>query len=141
MSLTPFLNKRKALFRRGNADRWIWFVWQQGWDLLWVNHRSSTVTKLLTFQQIKNHHFYIENLAKDNSGNLIDAFESTLGYVQNDFIPRLAQNLDQRNTFTLVQFSGVSQLEAAYVPNSNGEAGSGLAHYKVEIPTHTQPVQ
>ena len=49
----------------------------------------------------------------------------------------MSQALNSRNTFTLVQFSGVSQLEGAYVPGSNGDAGSGLKHYNIEVPTQT----
>ena len=52
-------------------------------------------------------------------------------------MPKVRQNLAQRNTFTLIQFSGVSQKEASYVPGSNGDAGAGLEHYRVEVPTQT----
>jgi len=77
------------------------------------------------------------NKAKDTSGALVEAFPSTLEYIQNNFVPKMSQALNNRNTFTLVQFSGVSQLEGAYVPGSNGDAGSGLKHYNVEVPTQT----
>jgi len=77
------------------------------------------------------------NKAKDTSGAMIEAFPSTLEYIQNNFVPQMSQMLSNRNTFTLVQFSGVSQLEGAYVPGSNGDAGSGLKHYNVEVAPQT----
>ena len=68
---------------------------------------------------------------------MIEAFPSTLEYIQNNFVPKMSQVLSNRNTFSLVQFSGVSQLEGAYVPGNNGDAGSGLKHYNVEVAPQT----
>ena len=79
----------------------------------------------------------VYNLAKDTSGAIVEAFPSTLEYIQSEFVPKVKQSLAQRNTFTLIQFSGVSQKEGSYVPGSNGDAGAGLQHYKVEVPTQT----
>ena len=81
--------------------------------------------------------FTVNNLAKDTSGAVVQAFPSALEYIQSDFVPKLKQNLAQRNTFTLIQFSGESQREASYVPGSNGDAGDGVVHYRVEVPTQT----
>ena len=65
------------------------------------------------------------------------AFPSALEYIQSDFVPKIQESLTQRNTFTLIQFSGESQKEASYVPGSNGDAGDGVVHYRVEVPTQT----
>jgi len=61
-----------------------------------------------------------------------DAFEETNGFIESELVPGLIQALGARATFTLVQFSGIKQLEKDYKPGSGGVAGSGLAHYNIE---------
>ena len=65
----------------------------------------------------------------------IKTFQSTMDLVQKDFMPKVMESLQNRHTFTLVQFSGFKALTDKYVPGSNGYAADGLNHYKVEIPT------
>ena len=65
----------------------------------------------------------------------IKTFPTTMGYVQSDFMPKVMRSLNNRHTFTLIQFSGVKPLAAKYSPGSNGYAADGLNHYNVEIPT------
>ena len=48
-------------------------------------------------------------------------------------IPGLKSNVGASGTFTLIQFSGVHQLEGSYVPGKNGDAGyDGIKHYNIE---------
>jgi hypothetical protein len=62
-----------------------------------------------------------------------DAFEETNRFIGSELVPGLAQALGGRSTFTLVQFSGVKQLEKTYTPGADGETGtSGLKHYNIE---------
>merc|ERR1739848_858316 len=61
-----------------------------------------------------------------------DAFEETNGFIETELVPGLASSLGGRATFTLVQFSGIKQLEKDYKPGSDGSAGSGLSHYCIE---------
>ena len=65
----------------------------------------------------------------------IKTFQSTMDLVQKDFMPKVMESLQNRHTFTLVQFSGFKALTDKYVPGSNGYAADGLNHYKVEIRT------
>ena len=71
----------------------------------------------------------------------IKNFPSTMEYVQKDFMPKIMQSLDNRHTFTLIQFSGFKALAAKYNPGSNGYAADGLNHYHVEIPTGQALIQ
>lgn len=62
-----------------------------------------------------------------------DAFEETNRFIGNELVPGLATALGPRCTFTLVQFSGVKQLEKTYSPGADGETGTaGLKHYNIE---------
>lgn len=61
-----------------------------------------------------------------------DAFEETNRLIETDLVPGIQSALGNRATFTLVQFSGIKQLEKKYVPGSAGEASAGLKHYNIE---------
>jgi len=64
-----------------------------------------------------------------------DAFYETNRLISEDLVPGLAQALGGRATFTLIQFSGVKQLEKSYTPGKDGETGTaGLKHYNIECP-------
>ena len=52
--------------------------------------------------------------------------------IETDLVPGIQSALGNRATFTLVQFSGIKQLEKKYVPGSDGEASAGLKHYNIE---------
>ena len=63
-----------------------------------------------------------------------DAFEETVGMIGSQFCPDLAKALDKRSTITVVQFSGIKQLEGKYTPGNDGETGTaGLKHYNIEL--------
>jgi len=63
-----------------------------------------------------------------------EAFSETVSMIQDRLAPGLNKALKNRGTITIVQFSGVKQLEKNYVPGSGGETGtSGLKHYNVEL--------
>lgn len=64
-----------------------------------------------------------------------DAFFETNKLVSEELLPGLAQALGGRATFSLIQFSGVKQLEKSYAPGADGETGTaGLKHYNIEQP-------
>ena len=48
-------------------------------------------------------------------------------------LPGLRKKLGDRATFTMVQFSGIRQLEHCYEPGSGGVTVDNLQHYKIEI--------
>ena len=49
-------------------------------------------------------------------------------------LPGLRRNIgDKRATFTMVQFSGIKQLEHCYEPGSGVITVDDLLHYKIEI--------
>jgi len=65
-----------------------------------------------------------------------EAFDETNLLIKEKLVPDLARALKDRGTFTLVQFSGVKQLEKSYKPGSDGQTGTaGLQHYKIEVET------
>jgi len=66
-----------------------------------------------------------------------DAFDETKKWASN-LIDQITRS-DKPSTVTLVQFSGIKQKEADYRPGSNGDIGSGLRHYKIEIAPTARP--
>ncbi|CBY24326.1 unnamed protein product [Oikopleura dioica] len=63
-----------------------------------------------------------------------EAFHATQKMIDQVLLPGLRQNIgDDRATFTIVQFSGIKQLEHCYEPGSGGVTVDDLLHYKIEI--------
>jgi len=63
-----------------------------------------------------------------------NAFEATLESMQEYLMPQLQSALgNARLTYSVIQFSGIKQLEGKYKPGSSGETGTpGLKHWNVE---------
>ena len=63
-----------------------------------------------------------------------DAFQETVNVIESKLCPGLVQALDKRSTVTVVQFSGVNQLESDYIPGNAGKTGiAELHHYNFEL--------
>lgn len=69
-----------------------------------------------------------------------NAFEATLDRLQSYFMPKIQGALgNSRLTYSVIQFSGIKQLEGKYKPGNSGETGTpGLKHWNVEYGPSTQ---
>merc|ERR1719259_954888 len=64
------------------------------------------------------------------------AYHSMIRALTDQFLPWIKTQLPSKNTTTLIQFSGISQLEKDYIPGSFGlTAVDELVMYQFEIPT------
>ena len=59
-------------------------------------------------------------------------FAGTVEALQQYLFPAIAEKLGGKNNVGLIQFSGIKQLEGAYVPGNDGEV-NGMQHWQWEI--------
>ena len=77
---------------------------------------------------------YNNKVCIDGKVDGAEAFTATQRMIDRVLLPGLRDRLgDERATFTMVQFSGIKQLEHCYQPGSGGLTEDGLMHYKIEI--------